>query len=162
MSELSDRLEIADIVAGLAHAQDDKDWARLRDLFADPVVLDASSHIGSDPVELTPDELADLARDKIGGFAFTQHLTSNLLVEVDGDRASTRNHTSAYHYLPNDGIDYCLHRGAWKLSLRRESGKWLIDKWTVERLVPLEGNAELYELAAAALRDNSPETRKKG
>lgn len=162
MSELSDRFEIADVVASLAHAQDDKDWDRFSELFADPVVLDASSHLGSEPVEFTPDELADLARNKIGGFTFTQHLTSNLLIEIDGDRASSRNHTAAYHYLPNDGIDYCLHRGYWKLSLRRESGKWLIEKWTVERPVPLEGDAGLYERAAAAFRDNSPETRKKG
>jgi len=163
MTSLSDRLEIADIVASLAHAQDDKDWDRFRELFADRVVLDASTHLGSEPAELTADELTDLARGVVNGFPFTQHLTSNLLVEVDGDRASSRNHTLAYHYFPTDGIDYCLHRGAWKLSLRREHGKWVIEKWTVERPVPLEGDAGLYERAAAAARrSDSTETRTKG
>jgi hypothetical protein len=160
MSSLSDRHEIADIVASLAYAQDDKDWDRFRKLFADRVVLDASTHLGSEPVELTADELTDLARKVVSGFPFTQHLTSNLLVEVDGDRASSRNHTAAYHYFPTDGIDYVLHRGAWKLTLRRESGTWLIERWTVERPVPLEGDPGLYERAAAAVRDD--ETRAKG
>lgn len=152
MTALSDRLEIADVVANLAHAQDDKDWDRLRDLFADRLVLDASSHLGSPPVELTAEELAALAEDVIGGFPFTQHLTSNLLIEVDGDRATSRNHTWAYHYFPTDGVDYCLMRGAWHLSLRRESGRWLIDKWAVVRSIPLEGDEGLYERAAAAAK----------
>jgi hypothetical protein len=153
MTALSDRLEISDIVASLAHAQDDKDWDRFRGLFADRVLLDASSHLGSEPVELTADELTELAQGVIDGFPFTQHLTSNLLIEVDGDRATSRNHTSAYHYFPTDGVDYCLMRGAWKLSLRRESGRWVIDQWTVVRAIPLEGNERLYELAAAAARE---------
>jgi SnoaL-like domain len=153
VTALSDRLEIADVVASLAHAQDDKDWDLFRGLFADRVVLDASSHLGSEPVELSVDELVALAQGVINGFPFTQHLTSNLLIEVDGDRASSRNHTWAYHYFPTDGVDYCLMRGAWKLSLRRESGKWLIEKWAVVRTAPLEGDEGLYELAAAAARE---------
>jgi 3-phenylpropionate/cinnamic acid dioxygenase small subunit len=153
MTALPDRLEISDVVASLAHAQDDKDWERFRELFADRVVLDASSHLGSEPVELTADELTALAQGVIDGFPFTHHLTSNLLIEVQGDRASCRNHTWAYHYFPTDGIDYCLMRGAWELSLRRESGRWLIEKWAVVRAVPLEGDEGLYERAADAARE---------
>lgn len=147
---ISDRLAISDIVAGLAQAQDDKDWDRFRQLFADRVVLDASSHLGSPPVELTLDELTAKAQEVINGFPYTQHLTSNLLIEVDGDRASCRNHTLAYHYFPTDGVDFCLMRGAWQLSLCRAAGGWLIDEWAVVRTIPLEGDAGLYELAAAA------------
>jgi hypothetical protein len=152
MTAISDRLEIADVVAGLAHAQDDKDWGRFRQLFADRVVLDASSHLGSPPVELSAEELTALAQDVINGFPFTQHLTSNLEVELDGDRANCRTHTVAYHYFPTDGIDFCTMRGHWELSLRRASGRWLIEKWAVVRTIPMEGNERLYELAAAAAR----------
>jgi hypothetical protein len=86
----SDWVEIANVVAGLAHAQDDKDWARLRRLFADPATLDLSARSGEPAATMTAEALTATARRVLEGFACTHHASSNPLVEIDGeDRRTT-------------------------------------------------------------------------
>src|SRR4051794_1077553 len=106
-----DWMGILDVVAGLAHAQDDKDWTRFRQLFADPVTLDQSAQSGEPAVTMTPEELTAKARQVLEGFACTHHASSNPLVEVDGEAATCRTHMVAYHHLPADGVDFCTMRG---------------------------------------------------
>jgi hypothetical protein len=144
----TDRVEIANVVAGLAHAQDDKDWARLRRLFADPVTLDLSARSGEPAATMTAEALTATARQVLEGFACTHHATSNPLVEIDGGAATCRTHLIAYHHLPVDGVDFCTMRGYWELDLIRTDGRWTIRRWAIVRTAPWEGNPDLYRLAA--------------
>ncbi len=153
MTDVASRLEIADVVARLAHGQDEQDWRAFRELFDDRVLLDLSSQFGAAPVELAADELVAKARSVREGFACTQHLSSNVLVELDADRARCRAHIVAYHHLPTTGVDFCTMRGRWELGLRRRSGRWLVDRWAVVRTGPWEGDPGLYDVAAAAAAD---------
>ena len=150
--ELSDRIAIADVLAGLAYAQDDKDWSALRLLFADVIRIDVSEHLGGEARDLPVDELVAMCRAVLDGFAMTHHATSNVRTTIDGDVAVSRAHMIAYHHLPTDpGIaDFCTMRGYWKVSLVRTNERWLINGWKIVRSGPLEGYPGLYQLAAGA------------
>jgi hypothetical protein len=152
LEDLADRAAIADVVAGLAHAQDDRDWAALRQLFADAVVLDLSTHyFNRPPTTVAAADLVELARTTLEGFDCTHHAASNPLVQLSGDEAECRAHMVAYHHVParSGVVDYCTMRGYWRLKLRKLGGRWLIHHWGVLRTAPWEGSPDVYELAAA-------------
>jgi hypothetical protein len=152
LQELVDRADIADVVAGLANAQDDRDWDALGKLFADEVIVDLSRHYyGRPPTTMTVAELVDLARASLTGFDCTHHASSNLVVTVSGEHARCRAHMVAYHHVPADAgvVDHCTMRGYWELMLRKRGRRWLIAQWSVVRTAPWEGCPQVYELAAA-------------
>lgn len=158
LEKLLDRMAVADVVAGLAHAQDDQDWVALRRLFADEVLLDLSTHhFGRPPTTLAADELVELARGTLAGFDCTHHAASNLVVRLSGDEAECRTHMVAYHHVPADPgvVDYCTMRGYWRLKLRKLGGRWLITHWAVLRTGPWGGSPEAYALAAARIESKS-------
>jgi hypothetical protein len=148
MSAVEDRLALMDVIARLAHAQDDLDWSALRGLFADRVHLDLSGQSGAAPVDLTAEELVDKARSVLEGFASLHHATSLPLIEVDGDQATCRTHVVAYHHVPTEGVDHCTMRGRWELGLSRDHDRWLVHRWAVVRTAPWEGSPDVYRIAA--------------
>jgi SnoaL-like domain len=153
LEDLVERVAVADVVAGLAHAQDDGDWTALRGLFADEVILDLSTHhFGRPLTTMTADELVELARETLEGFDCTHHAATNPVVRLSGDEAECRTHMVAYHHVPAEPgvVDYCTMRGYWQLKLRKVDGRWLITHWAVMRTGPWEGSPDVYALAAAA------------
>jgi SnoaL-like domain len=152
LEELLDRAAVADVVAGLAHAQDDRDWRALRRLFAETVVLDLSTHyFGRPPATVAAADLVDLARMTLAGFDCTHHAATNLAVRLSGDEATCRAHMVAYHHVPAEPgvVDHCTMRGYWQFELRKRDGRWLIHHWAVMRTAPWEGSPGVYALAAA-------------
>jgi hypothetical protein len=150
---LLDRAEIEDVVARLAHTQDDKDFAGFRALFADRVRLAMSTQHGGPPRDLSGDELAELDRSTLAGFTSTQHMTSNVLTSIDGDTARCRASVLAYHHVPTEpGVaDYCTQRNTWQLELRRTEQGWRITSWSLMQNGPAEGYLGVYQVAAAAI-----------
>jgi SnoaL-like protein len=152
MTAPRDRAEIADLFARLAHAQDDKDWAGFRELFAERVRLDLSGQSGAAAEHLTAGELTATARSVLDGFACTHHATSNLLIETAGATAIGRAHVVAYHQVPTTGVDYCVMRGYWRIGLVRERGRWAVADWAIVRTAPWEGDPDVYRVAALRVR----------
>lgn len=158
LHDLLDRAAIADVVAGLAHAQDDQDWVALRRLFDDSVELDLSTHhFGRPPRTMPADELVQLARLTLAGFDCTHHAATNLAVLLTSDTAECRTHMVAYHHVPAEPgvIDHCTMRGYWQLKLRKVGKRWLIHQWAVIRTAPWEGSPNVYQLAAARAEPQS-------
>ena len=154
-------LHIAGVVAALAHAQDDKDWVRFRELFADRVTLDRSGQSGAPAEDLTADELTAKARTVLEGFASTHHASSNLLVDATSTGVTCRAHMVAYHHLPAPGVDFCVMRGYWRLEMiRAPQQPWLIRRWAVMRTAPWEGNPDLYRIASKGKHRVVPENAK--
>ncbi len=151
MQALVDRATLTDLAYKLAYAEDDRDYESFRALYADKVYVDLSAHIGGEPAEVTADQLTERARQVLGSFTYTQHSVANVLVAIDGDRAVVRANVSAYHHLPMDpGVDdYCLVRNRWTLGFVRSEERWLIDRVVVVRDGPVQGHADLYQIAAA-------------
>jgi len=152
IAALRDRAAIADLVAGLAQAQDDKDWNGFPKLFAEHVTLDISRRSGEPAELLTADEMTAKARAVLDGFACTHHATSNLLIEASGDTATCRAHVVAYHQVPTTGVDFCVMRGYWGIGLAKIQGRWAINRWTIVRTAPWEGDPDVYRVAAERSR----------
>ncbi len=83
--EISDRLEITDLLTRYARAVDRKDWTLYRSVFTDDARIDYSSAGGAvSGVE----EMCDWLDEALGQFPATQHMVSNIHVVLDGNTAA--------------------------------------------------------------------------
>ena len=85
--EISDRLEISDLLARYARAVDTKDWTLWRTVFTEDAQLDYRSAGG--PVG-GREEVGTWLEEALAPFPMTQHLITNVEVVIDGDTAHAR------------------------------------------------------------------------
>ena len=84
MRELTDRLEIHELMNRYARMVDDRDWQRMDEIFASDATVDYVSTGGqAGPYRETLDWLARALEP----WPLNLHFISNLSVEIDGDRA---------------------------------------------------------------------------
>ena len=89
--EISDRIEITDLLTRYARAVDRKDWALYRTVFTPDAHIDYSSAGGAvSGVEAMCDWLAEA----LAQFPATQHMVSNVHIDLDGDGATVE---AMYH-----------------------------------------------------------------
>lgn len=95
---LLDEREIIRGLSRFARILDNKQWDRLSDVFAQDISFDYGT--GGDQHGMAA-LTANMRRflDRCGG---TQHLIGSILVDVDGDRATTRSYVQARHQRVND------------------------------------------------------------
>ncbi|HEY9034711.1 MAG TPA: nuclear transport factor 2 family protein [Pseudomonadales bacterium] len=87
LQQLSDRLEIEDLVAEYADAIDSQQFDRLDQVFTEDAWIDYSAMGGA--VGHYPEVKAFL-QQTLPVFSATQHMIANYLIRLDGDRASGR------------------------------------------------------------------------
>lgn len=91
---IADRIEIADLVARFALLLDEKRWEDAGTVFADDVVV--HSPRGGELQGI--DKVVDfMRRNEVEG-QHTQHTTTDLLVDVHGDRATASANSTVYYY----------------------------------------------------------------
>lgn len=151
---LRDRAAVAGLVPRLAYAEDDRDYDAFRALFAETVRVDMSSLFGEPAYEIGPDELTQRARTVLGAFEYTQHHTSNVVVDLDGDRATVRVTVNAYHGVSAE--ESCLVRVNWRFGCVRTDGEWLIDSVEIVRTGPIDGDFLAYKAALERAAAESP------
>lgn len=91
---LSER-EIARALTRFARAMDARDWPELLRIMA----ADATGDLGTGPLA-SPQAVVDCIAGYLDACGATQHLLGNLLVEVDGDAATSRCYVSDMHLGP--------------------------------------------------------------
>lgn len=111
LQQLSDRLEIVDVLTRYTVAVDTKDYADLYEVFTPDAVLDYTSPGG--PVG-TPAEVIPWIEQGLAGFARTLHQLGQIQVVVDGDTATAK----AYMYNPmvilkRDGSEQLIECGGY-------------------------------------------------
>jgi hypothetical protein len=87
IQQISDRIEIEDLLQRYTAAIDAKDWNLLDTVFAPDAILDYTSSGG--PVDEYPVVKAWLER-ALALFPMTHHMIGKSTVELDGDRAQCR------------------------------------------------------------------------
>lgn len=106
IQEISDKLEIADLLSTYARAVDTRDWTLWRSVFTDDAHVDYSSapygRAGS------RDEIADWLSANFEFITMSQHYVTNIESRIDGDTAKVR----AMFYNPiqlpgTDGLSFC-------------------------------------------------------
>ena len=141
-----DKMSIVQLINQFGRALDLRDWKTFRNLFADSVEFDYSA-IGDVAGTLSPDDIVNNARKNFSGFEATQHLITNHIVEVAGEKASCHAHVRAYHFLPNDKVKPRLEIGGYYTAkLVHLEEDWKIKQWKFSVLW-ISGDEELFELA---------------
>jgi 3-phenylpropionate/cinnamic acid dioxygenase small subunit len=115
--DVSDVVSIQQLYALYGHVMDDRDWSRLRELFTEDCVFDATA-MG---VPLMEGRDAIAHTTETSPMAPLAHHVTNVLVEsVDGDRATVR--AKAIGAYPQGR----MFSGSYVDSLVRENGGWRI------------------------------------
>ena len=86
--DLADRAEIHDVIVRYGWAIDTKDWALLDTCFTTDAEVDYSSNPGGKQGPYA--QIRSWLEKMISAFPVTQHLMSNIDVQLAGDRATTR------------------------------------------------------------------------
>ncbi|QMU76458.1 nuclear transport factor 2 family protein [Streptacidiphilus sp. PB12-B1b] len=87
LQEMSDRMEIADLMVRYAHAVDTRDWPLFRELFTPDAVVDYGAFGGP---KGSVEEVVAFLDSVLPLFTATQHLVANCAIALDGDRAAVR------------------------------------------------------------------------
>ena len=87
MQEISDRLEIQDLLTRYSHALDTRDWDNLAKVFTEDAMIDYSEMGGS---KGNLEETMSFLKMAMPNFSSFQHMVSNFYIEFDGDTARSR------------------------------------------------------------------------
>ncbi|MEM7596034.1 MAG: nuclear transport factor 2 family protein [Cyanobacteria bacterium P01_A01_bin.83] len=141
-----DKIEIIELINRFGMSIDLRDWSSFRSLFVEQVKFDYSS-IGEVAGILSADDIADTARQDLGGFQATQHLITNHLIEIENNTANAHAHVRAIHFLPNKAKDPVLEMGGYySAGFTLINSHWKIKSWKFD-LLWSSGDLELFELA---------------
>lgn len=144
LREISDRLEIQDLLVRYAHAVDSRQWELLDEVFTDDAFIDYTAMGGpAGDLKSTKEFLATV----MPNFPAFQHLVSNSAMTFDGDTATVR--TMCYNpmLVNGDGGAHSLMMcGLWYLdTVVRVDGQWRIRSRVEEKsfmyLAPATGGS---------------------
>lgn len=132
LREVSDRLEINEILARYCHALDRQDWPAFRALFAPDAKMDFAAFGG--PVGTVADVEAHL-RPVLGSIKGSEHIATTVIIDLDGDRAQARSAAIVpMTRLLDDGSEHTAFIGLWyEDELTRTAEGWRISARTQVR-----------------------------
>lgn len=159
MAYVIDRARIIDTVNSIGTFADLGQWERVKQAFADEVILDYTSYAaavaggdGGSPERMTPDQVVNAWKSVLPGYKRTQHLITNHLVTVDGDTAHCVSQVYASHYLPNaQGEDHWIVAGHYDHELVRTEDGWKVTLMRFNYGFQM-GNPKLSDLAVDSFK----------
>ena len=131
LTELADRLAIAETLALYCRGIDRCDPQQLAAAFTPQAVIDYGD--GARPVaDVIPGLMAGL-----GAMRVTQHNISNTVIRIDGEQARAETNCVALHIIPGpEGETELVVGGRYLDRLEKREGRWLI----AERLYVMDWN----------------------
>jgi len=132
-AELSDRLEICDLLYSYARAIDSRDFSILDRIFSPDAIIDYDLPGG---VRLPLAEMKTWLADVLQIFRGTQHVITNPLIEIDGDKARSSCYLSASHEQVGLGgrVTVFVDNGVYSDRLVRSDHGWYITERKLSRL----------------------------
>ncbi len=132
LQEISDRMEIEDLMVRYSHAVDTRQWDLLDEVFTSDAHIDYTAMGGpAGDLESTKKFLETV----MPNFAAFQHLISNSSIQVDGDTATAR--TMCHNPILLDGSEGSRHLmmcGLWYHdTFARVDGRWRIRQRVEEK-----------------------------
>ena len=125
MQTLLDRMEIIDIENRYATGVDNRDRDLYRSCFTDEIELDMSGMGLGEPSKVSAEVWADQAIALVSGFQSTQHMITNHVITIEGDRATCVAYVQAQHYNPENMLTV---GGYYTNTLVRTAEGWKISK----------------------------------
>ena len=122
---LLDRMEIIDVENRYAMGVDTRDSELHGSCFAEELEVDMSGMGVGEPMKMSGKAWAEQAVSLVGMFQATQHMITNHVITIDGDRATCVAYVKAKHYNP-DSIWTVV--GTYTNTLERTAEGWKITK----------------------------------
>lgn len=124
LQEISDRLEIQDLLNSYCHAIDRRDWGALDDVFTEDAIIDYTEAGGARGN--LPDTKAYLDR-ALKKFSGMQHMIATTELKLSGDTAAARSILFNPMVVDHDGTQQVFFVGLWYVDeLRRTKDGWRI------------------------------------
>jgi hypothetical protein len=144
--ELIDRQRIVDLVTSVGRCLDERDFEGLRELFTDDATVATPGGTVSGHDALVVQARRGHSRDK-----GIQHIITNHLVDIDGNRASVRaNLLVAFAASgPEDPQPFLLGE-VYRFELRRTAAGWRISGLSSTPVWSLNRSARLADLSSSA------------
>jgi ketosteroid isomerase-like protein len=126
VEEISDRMEIEQLLVRYCYAIDDRDWDAYRSVYTEDAVIDDVSAGPGNSVE----EMVEFLSRALERVVQIQHAISTSLIDIDGDTASARTICHCPVVLEgNDGEIEMFFQGLWYVDeLVRTPDGWKIAK----------------------------------
>ena len=143
MDTMTEKDHVIETVNRLFIGTDNRDWARVKALFASRVLFDMTSLAGGQPANITPQEIVDGWDQGLKALKAIHHQAGNFLVEVMGSEATAFCYGVAWHYLPNKtNRNTRTFVGSYDVHLVQQDGEWKIDRFKFN-LKFIDGNPDL-------------------
>lgn len=125
VQDISDRIEIEDLLVRYCYAVDDRDWNAYQRLFTPDAVIDDTVTGG---VRGGVTDHIDYLRKALSKVLMSQHAISTLLIDLRGDTAEARAHCSCPMTVDlGGGRTHVFFQGLWyRNRLARTSEGWRI------------------------------------
>jgi ketosteroid isomerase-like protein len=134
LQEISDHLEIENLLVRYCYALDDRDWDAFRSVFTPDAIIDNTETGGP---RAGVEETARFLQKALAKTLISQHAISTVQLDIRGDTATARSHCSCPIVLDSGGgkrhvffqglwyRDRLVRTPAgWKLAERAEVGYW--------------------------------------
>jgi hypothetical protein len=108
--EMSDRLEIQDLLARYSFAIDDRDWEALDEVFTVDAIIDYTAAGG---VRGTLPQIKIWLSQVMERFSTYQHMVATTKLELAGDTATSRTILFNPMVIDNDGVKQVFFIGLW-------------------------------------------------
>jgi len=131
LEEISDRIEIQDLMVEYCYAIDNRDWDALDDVFTADAIIDYSEMVG---VKGTLAEIKQFLATSMSVVTACQHIISTSRIRIEGDRAYGRTICTNPMVLQPDGHvmllglwyrdEFRRTEKGWRISARYEENCW--------------------------------------
>ena len=146
MNELGDLLAIIELINRFGMHADWREWEDLRMLLKDEITSDYSDLYG-EKQQVKADDLIEQWKNFLGSMEATQHMITNHVIDLNGDRATCRAHFRAQHILHNrNGGSHWMPSGTYLFELEKVDRNWKISS-IILKMLWSEGNQNLLTLA---------------
>jgi hypothetical protein len=143
LEEMFERTRIIERINRLFIGTDNRDWAQVKQCFADKVLFDMSSLGAGEPSEISADDIVAMWDTGLKPLQAIHHQAGNYLVELNGAKATAFCYGIAIHYLPNKtNHNTRTFVGSYDFSLIKEHDDWKIRRFKFN-LKFIDGNKAL-------------------
>ncbi|TGK26887.1 hypothetical protein EHO98_00075 [Leptospira stimsonii] len=150
-NENAERLQIQSAVETVFKSADQRDWEKLKSVFAEKIYLDYTSLAGGQPAEISANEVVDSWKNFLPGFYSTHHQVGNFQIEKKGNEANVKFSGIALHYLPVEtGGSEWVVTGTYEFKLRKTENR----NWTIHSMkFNLEHQSGNQNLGSSAIEN---------
>ncbi len=115
--------KIIQTISTIFNSADEHNWKNIENVMTANVLLDYSSFVGGEPLNLSPKQITDSWAGFLPGFDKTKHQLSNFKVTINNLKAIVTYNGKADHFIGNE---VWTVEGTYEIDLIKINYNWLV------------------------------------